>query len=185
MAKLCPISWNFCFCSVSLWDSCMINCLSCMPVVIKISETLELGGICLCLPSAYKWRVRTMVVLSTLEWRGLRLHGVTILMQQDAVGMVKSIVGSMVCVYNSCRHTVFLKKKNLFPRLWNVLYANKRVGHSPGPPYNCVLSTQSFSPVLQHGGNLGSWWSSLSSPQSHCWHNPHLYNLMPMSLSQI
>lgn len=38
-----------------------------MPVVIMISETLELGGICLCLPSAYKWRVRTMVVLSTLE----------------------------------------------------------------------------------------------------------------------
>lgn len=32
-------------------------------------------------------------------------------MQQDAVGMVKSIVGSMVCVYNSCRHAVFLKKK--------------------------------------------------------------------------
>lgn len=109
MAKLCLFSWNFCFCSVSLWDSCMINCLSYVPVVIKISETLELGGICLCLPSAYKWRVRTMVVLSTLEWQGLWLHGVTILMQEDAVGMVKSIVGSMVCVYNNCHRIVCLK----------------------------------------------------------------------------
>lgn len=103
-------------------------------------------------------------------------------MQEDAVGMVKNIVGSMVCVYNSCQCIVHLKKISSLGCETSYMLTRELVA-ALGHHVTMFCPHTVFSHL--YSSTEGIWTPGGPASAPHRATVGIIHNLVPMSLSQI